>query len=257
MNFNFKRSNLILPKLSVFLLGLAIAIIIRFALLNNNSDTGTANLFFILFLAAYFIFYLLYDEFFKQLFIFFENLIKSKKNIYNSEIDENEAEVEPEVFIDDSDTLNPILTIENSKEISNSIDIEARRENWEKERITLFNANLEKFQNYTRIIFSPHVDDHDLQKLEESILIYSNGDSIIDPVSVKTHNLTKMDLFHFGWNMVNHFKKSKQEVAPWLKFVFSDLKDLELSSITKKLKVESEKGTIKIIEDIPKYLENM
>ena len=176
-----------------------------------------------------------------------------KKNIYNSEIDENEAEV----FIDDSDTLNPILTIENSKEISNSIDIEARRENWEKERITLFNANLEKFQNYTRIIFSPHVDDHDLHKLEESILIYSNGDNIIDPVSVKTHNLTKMDLFHFGWNMVNHFKKSKQEVAPWLKLVFSDLKDLELSSITKKLKVESDKGTIKIIEDIPKYLENM
>ena len=166
-------------------------------------------------------------------------------------------EVEPEVFIDDSDTLNPILTIENSKEISNSIDIEARRENWEKERITLFNANLEKFQNYTRIIFSPHVDDHDLQKLEESILIYSNGYNIIDPVSVKTHDLTKMDLFHFGWNMVNHFKKSKQEVAPWLKFVFSDLKDLELSSITKKLKVESNKGTIKIIEDIPKYLENM
>ena len=253
MNFNFKPSNLILPKLSVFLLGLAIAIIIRFALLNNNSDTGTANLFFVLFLAAYFIFYLLYDEFFKQVFIFFENLIKSKKNVYNSGIDENE----PEVFIDESDTLNPILTIENSKEILNSIDIEARRENWEKEKIYLFNTNLEKFQNYTRIIFSPHVNDQDLKKLEESIIIYSSGDNIIDPVSVKTNNLTKMDLFHFGWNMVNHFKKSKQEVAPWLKFVFSDLKDLELSSITKKLKVESDKGTIKIIEDIPKYLENM
>lgn len=253
MNFNFKRSNLVLPKLSVFLLGLAFAIIIRFALLNNNSDTVTANLFFILFLAAYFIFYLLYDEFFKQVFIFFENLIKSKKNVYNSGIDENETEV----FIDESDTLNPILTIENSKEILNSIDIEARRDNWEKERITLFNTNLEKFQNYARITFSLHVDDHDLKKLAESILIYSNGDKILNPVSVKTHHLTKMDLFHFGWNMVNHFKKSKQEVAPWLKVVFSDLKDLELSSITKKLKVESDKGTIKIIEDIPKYLENM
>ncbi len=253
MNFNFKRSNLILPKLSVFLLGLAIGIIIRFALLNNNFDAATANLFFVLALAAYFIFYLLYDEFFKQVFIFFENIIKSKKNNYSSKIDENEAEV----LIDGRDTLNPILTIENSKEILKSTEIEARRENWEKEKITIFNTNLEKFQNYTRIIFSPHVDDHDLQKLEESVLIYSSGDNIIDPVSVKTHDLTKMDLFHFGWNMVNHFKKSKQEVAPWLKFVFSDLKDLELSSITKKLKVESNKGTIKIIEDIPKYLENM
>lgn len=249
MNFNFKRSNLILPKLSVFLLGLAIAIIIRFALLNNNSDTGTANLFFVLFLAAYFIFYLLYDEFFKQVFIFFENLFKSKKNIYSPEFDRNEAEVS----MDDRDTLK----VENSQVRLNSDDIEARRENWEKERINLFNTNLEKFQNYTRVIFSPHVDDHDLQKLEESIVIYSSGDNIIDPVSVKTHNLTKMDLFHFGWNMVNHFKKSKREVAPWLKFVFSDLKDLELSSITKKLKVEGDKGTIKIIEDIPKYLENM
>lgn len=249
MNFNFKRSNLILPKLSVFLLGLAIAIIIRFALLNNKSDAGTANLFFVLFLAAYFIFYLLYDEFFKQVFIFFENLFKSKKNIYSPELDRNEAEVS----MDDRNTLK----VENSQIRLNSDDIEARRENWEKERINLFNTNLEKFQNYTRIIFSPHVDDHDLQKLEESILLYSSGDHIIDPVSVKTHNLTKMDLFHFGWNMVNHFKKSKQEVAPWLKFVFSDLKDLELNSITKKLKVESDKGTIKIIEDIPKYLENM
>ena len=247
MNFNFKRSNLILPKLSVFLLGLAIAIIIRFALLNNNSDTGTANLFFVLALAAYFIFYLLYDEFFKQVFIFFENLFKSKKSIYSSELDQNE-----EVFMDDRDTLN----VENREESLNSDDIEARRENWEKERITLFNTNLEKFQNYTRIIFSPHVDNHDLKKLAECILIYSNGDKILNPVSVKTHDLTKMDLFHFGWNMVNHFKKSKQEVAPWLKFVFSDLKDLELSSITKKLKVESDKGTI-IIEDIQKYLENM
>ena len=205
MNFNFKRSNLILPKLSVFLLGLAIAIIIRFALLNNNSDTGTANLFFVLALAAYFIFYLLYDEFFKQVFIFFENLFKSKKSIYSSELDQNE-----EVFMDDRDTLN----VENREESLNSDDIEARRENWEKERITLFNTNLEKFQNYTRIIFSPHVDNHDLKKLAECILIYSNGDKILNPVSVKTHDLTKMDLFHFGWNMVNHFKKSKQEVAP-------------------------------------------
>lgn len=253
MNFNFKRSNLILPKLSVFLLGLAIAIIIRFALLNNNSDTGTANLFFVLSLAAYFIFYLLYDEFFKQVFIFFENLFKSKKNIHSSEI----AVTEAELNIDDRNSLNPILIIEKSEEISKLDEIESRRENWEKERITLFNTNLEKFQNYTRIIFSPHVDDHDLQKLEEFILIYSSGDNIIEPVSVKTHDLTKMDLFHFGWNMVNHFKKSKQEVAPWLKFVFSDLKDLELSSITKKLKVEGDKGTIKIIEDIPKYLDNM
>ena len=125
MNFNFKQSNLILPKVSVFLLGLAIAIIIRFALLNNKFDTVTANLFFILALAAYFIFYLLYDEFFNQVFIFFENLFKSKKNNYSSKIDENEAEV----LIDDRDTLNPILTIENSKEILKAIDIEARREN--------------------------------------------------------------------------------------------------------------------------------
>jgi uncharacterized membrane protein YobD (UPF0266 family) len=242
-----------LPKISVFLIGLTIAIIIRFALLNNNSDTGTANLFFILALAAYFIFYLLYDEFFKQVFIFFENLFKSKKNIHSSEIDENEAEIHR----DNRNTSNPILIIENSQEFLNSTVVEARRKNWEKERINLFNTNLEKFQNYTRIIFSPHVDDHDLKKLAESILIYSNGDKILDSVSVKTHHLTKMDLFHFGWNMVNHFKKSKQEVAPWLKLVFSDLKDLELSSITKKLKVESEKGTIKIIEDIPKYMENM
>ena len=253
MKSNSKHSDLILPKISVFLIGLTIAIIIRFALLTNNSDTGTANLFFILALAAYFIFYLLYDEFFKQVFIFFENMFKSKKNVHSSEIDENEAEL----YMNHRDTLNPILDIANSQEILNSNDIEARRKNWEKERINLFNENLEKFQNYTRIIFSPHVDDHDLKKLAESILIYSSGENIINPVSVKTHDLTKMDLFHFGWNMVNHFNKSKQEVAPWLKFVFSDLQDLELSSITKKLKVESEKGTIKIIEDIPKYLENM
>lgn len=253
MNFNFKPSNLILPKLSVFLLGLAIAIVIRYVLLNSNSDTGTANLFFILFLAAYFIFYLLYDEFFKQVFIFFKNLFKSKKNIYSSEI----AVTEAELNLDDRNSLNPILIIGKSEEISKLNEIESRRVNWEKERIYLFNTNLEKFQNYTRIIFSPHVDDHDLKKLEESIIIYSNGDNIIDAVSVKTNNLTKMDLFHFGWNMVNHFKKSKQEVAPWLKLVFTDLKDLELSSITKKLKVESDKGTVKIIEDIPKYLENM
>ena len=255
MKSNSKHSDLILPKISVFLIGLTIAIIIRFALLTNNSDTGTANLFFILALAAYFIFYLLYDEFFKQVFIFFENLFKSNKNIHSSEIDENKSEKEVRMY--DRETLNPILDIENSQEILNSNDIESRRENWEKERITLFNTNLKKIQNYARIIFSPHVDDHDLKKLAESILIYSNGDNIINPVSVKTQDLTKMDLFHFGWNMVNHFKKSKQEVAPWLKLVFSDLKDLELSSITKKLRVESEKGTIKIIEDIPKYMENM
>ena len=64
-------------------------------------------------------------------------------------------------------------------------------------------------------------------------------------------DLTNLDLYHFGWNIWNHFRPIKQEeVSKLLKNVFVSLDDIDLDSIKSHLKDEPQKGNIKIQEDL-------
>jgi len=108
--------------------------------------------------------------------------------------------------------------------------------------------------NYTRKAFAPYVSDEHIEALCENLQLYANKLSLDKLQSVKTNKeLSTIDIFHFGWNIWNHFKVSKQiDVAYFLKKVFSDiLKDVEVETIKSHLKDDELKGIIKIRESLP------
>jgi hypothetical protein len=84
--------------------------------------------------------------------------------------------------------------------------------------------------------------------------MYSDGTSFeeitIQPIKVK--ELTTTDICHFGWNIWNHFNASDQwEASRFIKTVFYDkLKEVELKTVKKKLKIFEPKSIIQIKEQI-------
>ncbi|MDR1091367.1 MAG: mobilization protein [Prevotella sp.] len=105
---------------------------------------------------------------------------------------------------------------------------------------------------YSRKTLAPYISDADMKLLYEYIEMYSEGTSFekitIQPVKIK--ELTTTDVCHFGWNIWNHFNVADQwGAAQFLKTVFHEkLKDVELKTIKKKLKIFEPNSTIKIQE---------
>ena len=91
-----------------------------------------------------------------------------------------------------------------------------------------------------------------MKQLGKNIIIYAEGINFekIGPVKVK--DLSNLDLYHFGWNIWNYFKVSRQDrAAQFLKLTFADaLKDVEQKSIKTHLKDDEQKGLLKIVEDL-------
>jgi len=102
---------------------------------------------------------------------------------------------------------------------------------------------------YTKTVFAPFISDNDLERLCSFVEMYSVGKDLgqITPVKVSSQ-LNTADIYHFGWNIWNHFKVSKQiELASFLKKVFSEiLIDVEIDTIKRHLKDDELKGVIKI-----------
>ena len=114
---------------------------------------------------------------------------------------------------------------------------------------------LNKALQYTQETFAPFISDSDMNLLCQYIEIYSTGNSLnniaIKPIRIK--ELTTVDICHFGWNIWNHFKDvgDQWEISQFLKVVFEEkLKDVELKTIKKKLKIFERKCTIQIKESI-------
>ena len=105
---------------------------------------------------------------------------------------------------------------------------------------------------YTRKTFAPYVSDEHIELLCNNVGIYADKLSLETLQPVKIKELLPIDISHFGWNIWNHFKVSKQmDIAYFLKKVFPDiLKDAEVETIKSHLKDEELKGIIKIQEKI-------
>jgi len=107
--------------------------------------------------------------------------------------------------------------------------------------------------NYTRKTFAPYVSDGQIEILCGNLKLYSNKLNLEKLQSIKpSKDLSSVDISHFGWNIWNHFKISKQkDIAYFLKKVFPDiLKDVEIETIKRHLKDDELKGTIKIRESL-------
>ena len=105
---------------------------------------------------------------------------------------------------------------------------------------------------YTQQQFAPYVSDKDLLRLCEYIELYSAKLPLshVEPINIK--GLVALDLFHFGWNIWNHFRVGKQdEISQFLKQVFAiTFKDVEVGSIKSHLRDDEKKGVIPIVQSL-------
>lgn len=119
---------------------------------------------------------------------------------------------------------------------------------------------------YSQLVFGSYLSKKDLSCLCKNIIIYANNDDLkqLTPIAINTA-LLNYDIFHYGWNIWNHFYKNKYYprrdqivIAEFLKITFSEkLNDVEeLKTIKSKLKAEPEKGSIKISEDLNEIITN-
>lgn len=106
--------------------------------------------------------------------------------------------------------------------------------------------------SYTREEFALYLSNSNLDSLCKSVSIYAENGDFQNLKSVLINGLTSLDLFHFGWNLWNHFRiRDQRETAVFLKTVFAEtLKDIEVESIKKHLKDDERKGIIKIKKDL-------
>ena len=113
-------------------------------------------------------------------------------------------------------------------------------------------AKLQIALNYTKQKFALYVSDEDLKVLCDYIILYSEKQSFEHIQLVKIKELSTLDLYHFGWNLWNHFKIGQQiEIASFLKHLFAEsLKEVEIDTIKSHLKDDPKKGLITIKESL-------
>ncbi len=136
----------------------------------------------------------------------------------------------------------------------NNIDTNAIRIIQYQKKVQQENEKLQIALNYTRSQFALYISDEDLDLLCDVIISYSKKEKASNSKLIETTGLSNLDLYHFGWNIWNHFRPIKQEeISKLLKTVFVSLDDIDLDSIKSHLKDEPQKGTIKIQEVLKYY----
>lgn len=137
----------------------------------------------------------------------------------------------------------PPLIVESIEEIR----AEQKRQMENKKR-----AKREFAVQYTRKEFAPYVSDGDLELLCRYVELYADQLPISDIQPIRVKTLTTLDLYHFGWNIWNYLKVSKQDdISLFLKHVFAyNLKDVEPDSIKSHLKDDPKKGRILVWERV-------
>ena len=123
------------------------------------------------------------------------------------------------------------------------VNLESIRKVQLQEKQKIENQKLQIAIDYTRNQFALYVTEESLDEICKSISLYSKQGEIPPYTSVVTKELSNLDLYHFGWNIWNHFKPIKQEqVSKLLKTVFVSLDDIDVDTIKSHLKDEPKKA---------------
>lgn len=241
-----KHFEYIVIYLSVLLVCVLIGIAGRLVLLGKGADEYTANVFFWICIGFGILMFAILSLFLNELVVNVLNrFFKNKK----TELPESEISNENlEKIIEQQDTIinselpeykNPDRNIEQIREQQQSIITNKKQ------------VKIDIAIHYTQNEFAFYTTDEDLKLLCDYVLMYAEKLDFdnIKPITVK--DLSNLDLYHFGWNLWNHFKPIKQEeISKLLKKVFLALEDIELDSIKSHLKDDPKKGIIKITEDL-------
>ena len=103
---------------------------------------------------------------------------------------------------------------------------------------------------YTQTIFAPFILDQDLNRLCQYIELYSERKELVQITPIKVSDqINTTDVYHFGWNIWNHFRISDQYgMAIFLKKVFAPtLKEVsDIETIKKKFRIQDQNCTIKL-----------
>lgn len=218
----------------------ALALIFRYLFIAKwGFDAFGANLVFIIIFVVGLVFFISYLEIIQKVI---PPLFKRRKQT----IENQDILLEPDTVevVEPTIEPEPEEPVENEVPLINELDV--IREKHEQEEITRKREVLEVAIKYTRITFAPFADDQNINRLCEYIIQYSTGTELKDVEPVRVKDLQNIDLYHFGWNIWNHFRINKQEdIALFLKIVFAkNLKDVDTDTIRKKLTFNE--GKVKI-----------
>lgn len=206
-------------------MGIALlSLIFRYLFLELGFDVFGANLVFIIVFVIGVIFYISYLELIQKI----SSRFFKKKQEINTESIIVESESEP---------------IENTK-----TDLDSIREKHQQDEIIRKQETLEVAIQYTRTTFAPFADDQNINRLCEYVIQYSTGTELKNVELVRVKDLQNIDLYHFGWNIWNHFRINTQEdIALFLKIVFAkNLKNVDTDTIRKKLTFNEGEFYVKI-----------
>ena len=259
---NLKYFEYIVIYLSVLVVCVVVGALARISFIGKGGDEYTANIVFWSITALSILFYAIIILFLDVIIVGFRKIFSKKNNSKNSTVDfiptknHENITIEQKEIIDDN-TANQL--IEDSKEniedqTMEKVHLESIRKTQLQQKQQIEREKLQVAVDYTRNQFALYLKDEDLDALCDAVNLYSVKENILNNISVYTEDLTNLDLYHFGWNIWNHFRPIKQEeVSKLLKNVFVSLDDIDLESIKSHLKDEPKRGIIKIQENLTDY----
>jgi len=233
--------------LSVFLVCIFIGAIARFVLLEMGADDYTAGIFFWISTGFGILMFAILSLFLNDLA---ERLLNRFLKVKNNELPESRIPGEDLEKIEE-EGQDVLIKLELAENKNSARDIEQIRE---ERQIAVKNqkqARIDAAIRYAQQEFALYASDDGLKQLGKNIIIYAEEINFEKIKPVKVKDLSNLDLYHFGWNIWNCFKVSRQDrAAQFLKLTFADaLKDVEMKSIKTHLKDDEQKGLIKITED--------
>lgn len=243
---NLKYFEHIVKYLPVFVAGAILGALARVAALAKGVDDYTANIIFLSVTALSVIAYAL-------IVLFLDGIIKNIKILprkHNStNLDEKLLTAENiEKIHEEQQEDNEEKAKDNFvAQLPETADVDLIRKTQQQKKLQNESEKLQIALDYTRNQFALYVTDEDLDSLCNAVSLYSKKEEISHHFSVRTSELLTLDLYHFGWNIWNHFNVSNQEkIAEFLKNVFVELHEIDFKTIKSHLKDDEKKGIIKI-----------
>jgi hypothetical protein len=236
--------------LSVFLVCVFIGIIGRLVLLGKGVDEYTAGVFFWISTGFGILMFAILCLFLNELAASLLNrFFKVKKN------ESPETRIPRKDLEKVEEQQNALIKPELSENKNSVRHIEQIREHQQNAIKNQKQAKIEIAIHYAQQQFALYAADEDLKQLVKNIIIYAEDINFENIKPVKIKDLSNLDLYHFGWNIWNCFKVSKQDrTAQFLKLTFAEaLKDVEENSIKTHLKDDEHKGVIRIEEDFTEF----
>ncbi|PBI94616.1 hypothetical protein BSF41_03650 [Flavobacterium sp. ACN2] len=234
--------------LSVYLVCIFVGIIGRLVLLEKGADEYTAGVFFWISTGFGVLMFAILSLFLNELAAGILNrFLKAEKKQSPESLITSEDLVKIEEGLQ-----NGLIKPEMPESKNSALDIEKIREERQNAARNQKQERIDTAIRYAKREFALYVSDEDLEQLGRNIIIYAEGINFENIKPVKVKDLSNLDLYHFGWNIWNCFKASRQDrAAQFLKLTFADaLKDVEQKSIKTHLKDDEQKGLLKIVEDL-------